>query len=84
MLAFVKMSVDGQRRRIFGGQHAQRDHADAAAAIMGEHSVFRQFPHFGDRVDEQTCVVVQRIDVRLGRLVGQSVAREVQQEHVEL
>ena len=76
--------VDRQRRRILGAQQAQRDHADAAAAIVAEHAEFRQVPHLGDRVDQQAGVVVQRIDVRLRWLVGQSVAGKVEQVDVEV
>ena len=41
-----------ERGAIEVGKHGEGDHADAAAAVVGDHPVVAEVPHLGDRVHE--------------------------------
>src|SRR6201999_3752738 len=83
----VRVSEDdvGRRARVLEvGEHGQCDHADAGAAVMGQQRVVLELPERGDRVNQQARIVVQRVHVWRGGLVGQAVAGKIEQVDVEI
>ena len=75
--------VFGQGLGLLIREHRQRDHADAATAVVGNHSILVEVPDVGDRMNEQARVVIEGVHEGLGRLAGQPISRKVQGIDIE-